>query len=315
MSEGNHKTETDAETHPVSACDLRLPVRQTAPLVFSSPHSGRNYPHAFVANAILDQVQLRRSEDAFVDEIFAAAPDLGAPLLRALFPRAYVDANREAFELDPAMFDEPLPNYVRTQSTRLTAGLGTIPRIVADGVVITDKPLDFNEAKKRIEFNHTPYHQALGNLLDSTHKVFGGVVLVDCHSMPSAGAPGVRNRALKNVDIVLGDCHGSACATAITDLAETTLSALGYRVQRNRPYAGGYITRHYGQPDRAQHALQIEINRSIYMDEHTIQRGPGMPGLIRDINRLIGALCNAAPEILEHAGPTLHHATLPQAAE
>ncbi len=315
MNDGYREITSGTDCTVTSACDLRAPARQTAPLVFSSPHSGRNYPPAFVADSLLDTVQLRRSEDAFVDEIFAAAPDLGAPLLRALFPRAYVDANREAFELDPAMFDDPLPNYVRTQSTRLSAGLGTIPRIVADGAVISNKRLGFNEARQRIERTHRPYHQTLTNLLESTQSLFAGVVLVDCHSMPSAGAPGVRSRALKNVDIVLGDCHGGACAAAITDLAESTLAGLGYRVQRNRPYAGGYITRHYGKPDQAQHALQIEINRALYMDEHTIQRSPGMPGLIRDINRLIGALCDATPEILEQAQTAPPQATLPQAAE
>jgi len=301
----------EKSTHPPRpACKVRAPARQTAPLVFSSPHSGRDYPPGFVAEAKLDALQLRRSEDAFVDEIFAAAPDFGAPLLRAMFPRAYVDANREAYELDPTMFSDPLPDYVRTRSTRLSAGLGTIPKVVADGAVITDRPLTFDEAKWRIDRHHGAYHKALSDLLEGSVESFGGVLLIDCHSMPSASAPGVRNRALKKIDMVLGDNHGRACSRAISELAELTLSGLGYRVQRNRPYAGGYITRHYGQPAEGRHVLQIEINRALYMDERAIQRSPGMSDLIRDINRLIQVLCDEVPEILGTRAPAL-----PQAAE
>jgi len=290
--------------------DLRVPARQTVPLVFSSPHSGRNYPAEFTATSKLDAMQLRRSEDAFVDEIFAAAPDFGAPLLRALFPRAYVDVNREAYELDPTMFDEPLPDYVRTNSPRITAGLGTIPRIIADGAGIYKGKLKFKQAQQRIETCHRTYHQTLKQLIKQTRSEFGGAVLIDCHSMPSAGAPGVRSQVLKNLDMVLGDCHGVSCATVLTDVAENTLVALGYRVQRNQPYAGGFITRHYGRPHKGQHALQIEINRALYMDECAIQRGPGLIGLIRDINRLIQALAETAPTTIE-ALPALR----PQAAE
>ena len=290
--------------------DLRAPAHQTVPLVFSSPHSGRDYPAELTAASKLDTMQLRRSEDAFVDEIFAAAPDFGAPLLRALFPRAYVDVNREAYELDPTMFDEPLPDYVRTNSPRITAGLGTIPRIIADGAGIYKGKLKFKQAQQRIETCHRTYHQTLKQLIKQTRSEFGGAVLIDCHSMPSAGAPGVRSHVLKNLDMVLGDCHGVSCATVLTDVAENTLVALGYRVQRNQPYAGGFITRHYGRPHKGQHALQIEINRALYMDECAIQRGPGLIGLIRDINRLIQALAETAPTTIE-ALPALR----PQAAE
>jgi N-formylglutamate amidohydrolase len=302
---------TQAPTKPGhGAYDLRLPYRQTAPLIFSSPHSGRNYPVDFVSNSSLDTLQLRRSEDAFVDEIFAAAPDFGAPLLRALFPRAFVDANREAYELDPEMFDEPLPEFVQTKSVRINAGLGTIPRIVADGAPIYKAPLDFTEAQHRIKTYYIPYHQALSQMIESTRRQFGAGLLIDCHSMPSAGAPGIRSRALKNVDVVLGDRHGISCASAITDLAEEILSKQGYRVQRNRPYAGGFITRHYGNPAQSIHAMQIEINRALYMDERMIQRGPGLAGLIRDINHLIQGLCDAAPDMLDAVA-----APLPEAAE
>jgi len=302
---------TQASTNPNHcAFDLRLPLRQTVPLIFSSPHSGRNYPVDFVAASDLDMLQLRRSEDAFVDEIFAAAPDFGTPLLRALFPRAFVDANREAYELDPEMFDDDLPQFVQTKSARITAGLGTIPRIVADGTTIYNAPLKFKEAQHRIESHYLPYHQALSQLIESTCHQFGAGLLIDCHSMPSAGAPGIRSSALKGVDMVLGDHHGRSCAPAITDLAEQVLSNLGYRVQRNRPYAGGFITRHYGNPADSMHAMQIEINRALYMDERMIQRGPGLAGLIRDINHLIQGLCDAAPDMLDAVA-----APLPEAAE
>ena len=289
--------------------DLRAPRRQTVPVVFSSPHSGRDYPTDFILSSPLELNRLRRSEDAFVDEIFAAAPDFGAPLLRALFPRAYVDANREPFELDPEMFEEALPDYVRTRSQRIAAGLGTVPRVVADGTDIHAGPITFEDAKARIENHHAPYHETLQHLLQATRERFGGALLIDCHSMPSAGAPGARGRSLKNVDMILGDCHGTSCAGAITDAAEETLTELGYRVRRNRPYAGGYITRHYGRPARAVHALQIEINRALYMDEHTIQRAPGLNRLIGDINQLIAALGECASVILDTG------AGLPQAAE
>jgi N-formylglutamate amidohydrolase len=286
--------------------DLRAPRRQTVPMVFSSPHSGRDYPADFVDASPLALAQLRRSEDAFVDEIFAGAPDFGAPLLRALFPRAYVDANREPFELDPEMFEGELPDYVRTRSVRITAGLGTVPRVVADGAVIHPGPLAFEDARARIERHHLPYHRTLEHLLRATRERFGGVLLVDCHSMPSSGAPGSHGsksgRSIKNVDIVLGDCHGAACAAAISDVAEDTLHRLGYRVRRNRPYAGGYITRHYGRPAEGAHALQIEINRALYMDEATIQRTPGLASAMRDMNRLIDALAQAMPAVLEAAG-------------
>lgn len=288
-----------ATTRKRPSWDLRAPRRQTVPLVFSSPHSGRDYPADFVDASPLDITRLRRSEDAFVDEIFAGAPDFGAPLLRAMFPRAYVDANREPYELDPEMFADTLPDHVRTRSPRITAGLGTVPRVVADGATIHPGTITFADAARRIERHHLPYHRTLKHLIDATHERFGGVLLVDCHSMPSAGAPGTRGHSLKNVDMILGDCHGVSCIGAITDAAEDALVGLGYRVRRNRPYAGGYITRHYGRPAKGVHALQIEINRALYMDERTIQRGPGLSGLIRDIDRLIDNLGRTMPGVLD----------------
>ena len=221
---------------------------------------------------------LRRSEDAFVDEIYAAAPNHGAPLLRALFPRAFVDPNRESYELDPAMFADPLPDYVNTKSPRVAAGLGTIARLVASGEEIYRHKLRFLDARHRIDAYYRPYHAALRRLLDETRWRFGACLLIDCHSMPSVGGPMDADAGSTRVDFILGDRHGTSCTPAVTDFAERAIESLGYVVARNDPYAGGFTTRHYGQPREAVHALQIEINRSLYMDERTIRRGEWVAG-------------------------------------
>ena len=258
-----------------------------APVVFASPHSGSAYPREFVNLARLDALGLRRSEDAFVDELFAAAPELGMPLLKARFPRAYVDVNRGPWELDPGMFADRLPDYVDRASPRAAAGLGTIARVVADGAEIYAGKLLFAEAKRRIETLYIPYHDSLSALLDSAYRRWQRCLLVDCHSMPSGAAPaGVGGRP----DFVLGDCHGSSCAAAITDLTEHMLRALGYRVARNEPYAGGFSTRRHGQPAQGRNALQIEINRGLYMDETRMQPRPYFATLAAHLARLIEAL-------------------------
>ena len=281
-------------------CEVQSPKKQTTPLVFSSPHSGRKYPADLLAASKLDAVVIRRSEDAFVDEIFASAIELGAPLLRALFPRAYVDPNREAYELDPNMFEDMLPDHALTDSPRIAAGLGTIPRVVADGIDIYHEKLRYADACNRIEYFYCTYHKTLKNLIKSTKDRFGGTILIDCHSMPSFGAPGVRSRILRNVDIVLGDNHGTSCTPEITDAVENTLSKMGYRVKRNTPYSGGYITQNYGLPEKNIHALQIEINRALYMDELTIQRSPGLHPLARNIKLLIQSLADIAPTAISY---------------
>ncbi len=271
-----------AETPPFR---VARPERQTVPLVFASPHSGTNYSPAFLAGARLDATALRRSEDSFVDELFAAAPGYGAPLLSATFPRVYCDANREPWELDPTMFDGPLPAWVNSASPRVGAGLGTIARVVASGEPVYRHKLPFAEAEDRVRRCWQPYHAALGELIADTRAQFGLCLLIDCHSMPPHPAHG-GNPA----DFVLGDAHGTACAPRATRLVEETLAGMGYRVRRNDPYAGGYVTRHYGRPREAVHALQIEIARSLYMDEARMERAPGMGPLIRDLKRLISVL-------------------------
>ena len=281
-----------ADTHTLIArpIDILEPATQTAPVVFASPHSGKDYPAEFVQASHLDPLTLRRSEDAYVDEIFAAAPASGAPLLRALFPRAFVDPNREPFELDPAMFQGPLPDYANTSSPRVAAGLGTIARVVCSGAEIYRRKIGVADALNRIEAYYRPYHHALQRLIDRTKSRFGHTILFDCHSMPSVGGPMDKDPGLKRVDFVLGDCHGAACHRAVCDFVEDYLKRLGYVVTRNAPYAGGFTTRHYGQPEAGIHVLQIEINRALYMDEATYDRRPYFATLTQHMGELVGAL-------------------------
>jgi N-formylglutamate deformylase len=267
---------------------LARPATHRVPLIFASPHSGRAYPADFVAAARLDPVALRRSEDGFVDELFAAAPAYGAPLLAATFPRVFCDVNREPWELDPTMFDGPLPAWVNTASPRVGAGLGTIARVVATGEAVYRHKLSFAEAEDRIRRHWQPYHAALAALIAETRAEFGTCLLIDCHSMPTHPA-----QAAAPPDFVLGDAHGTACAARATRLVEEAMLGMGYRVRRNDPYAGGYVTRHYGRPRDGVHALQIEIARPLYMDESRIERLPRMAALQADLTRLIATLAAA----------------------
>jgi N-formylglutamate amidohydrolase len=271
------------------------PSARSLPLVLASPHSGSEYPAEFLAASRLDPLALRRSEDSFVDELFAAAPRLGAPLLSARFPRAYVDVNREAYELDPAMFSDALPDFVNAGSPRVRMGLGTIARIVANGEEIYARKLRFDEARLRIEYLYHPYHRALRRLVDTTEDAFGGYLLVDCHSMPSAAS---SSRVSDAADIVLGDCHGSACAPQIVEAACSFLSARGFAVALNAPYAGGFTTDYYGRPSAGRHALQVEINRSLYMDERSYRRTARFSRLVKDMAGLVERLGEAARDCL-----------------
>jgi len=270
--------------------DCRLPARQTIPLVLASPHSGALYSSEFLAQAAVPLSALRRAEDAFVDELFAAAPELGIPFLAARFPRSYVDANREPYELDPGMFEGPLPRGLNHRTPRVAAGLGMIPRVAASGEAIYRSRVPANEIERRLETCWRPYHVALSGLVEQTHAQFGGVLLIDAHSMPSsASGLGLREHG---VDVVLGDNHGEACAPLLTDTVEHWLAAQGLRVRRNQPYAGGFTTQRYGRPSIGRHTLQIEINRALYMDEtrHTKLATFGaterlMAGLLEEIGQ------------------------------
>jgi N-formylglutamate amidohydrolase len=282
------------ETEPCPAAaapvEVLAPCRQTAPLVFASPHSGTDYPDAFVEAARLSALALRKSEDSFVDEIFDTAPERGAPLLRALFPRAYVDPNREPYELDPEMFEEPLPEWVNSHSPRVRGGLGTIARVVANGAEIYRNKLSFAEAERRVAGYYRPYHDMLEGLITETRMRFGVCLLIDCHSMPSVGGPMDTDPGRSRVDFVLGDRYGTSCTGVVTDRVESTLVGLGYRVERNRPYAGGFTTAHYGRPESGIHAMQIEINRRLYMDEERIARLPYLATLRKHVAEVIAGL-------------------------
>lgn len=237
------------------------------PVVIGVPHAGRQYPPDFVAMSRLTAHALRRSEDAYVDLLFDGAPALGAALLKAHFPRAFLDVNREPYELDPKMFDGRLPGFVNSRSMRVAGGLGTIPRIVGDGQDIYRGRIPVAEALERIDRYYRPYHQALRRLVQGTRQHFGSCVLVDAHSMPSSS---MDRDGLVKADVVLGDRYGSSTAPWIVDELEVALTQAGFSVLRNRPYAGGFITESYGDPKSGLHAVQIELNRALYMDERTL---------------------------------------------
>ena len=269
---------------PFSLC---RPQAHSNPVVFNSPHSGRNYSPAFIASSRLSTLFLRRSEDCYVDELFADVPRLGSVLLKAGFARAYLDVNREPYELDAAMFKDRLPAYVNTSSRRVAGGLGTIARIVSEGYEIYRDLLSFDEARARIEACYFPYHDALEGLIEDTYARFGAVILVDCHSMPSSASLATAAATARPPDIILGDRFASSCASEITGELEHRFRQAGLRVVRNRPYAGGFITRKYGNPGRRRHAIQIEINRDLYLNERTLQKTADFAHLSAIINSVM----------------------------
>jgi N-formylglutamate amidohydrolase len=272
------------------AFEVMMPATVTVPLVFNSPHSGAIYPPAFLAASRLDPLTLRKSEDCFVDELFGSATTFGAPLLRAHFPRAFLDVNREPYELDPRMFEGRLPSFINARSMRVAGGLGTIARIVGDQQEIYARKLPVADALERIEGLYKPYHRALRQLLQDQHRRFGLAVLIDCHSMPSTGA---HREEGQRADIVLGDRFGTSAAPFFVDLVEEALRGRGYRVGRNRPYAGGFITEHYGNPANSIHAVQIEINRGLYMDERTLTKTSSFAALKADLDTMMASLVTA----------------------
>ncbi|MEZ5818813.1 MAG: N-formylglutamate amidohydrolase [Hyphomicrobiaceae bacterium] len=271
------------------------PAVQTTPFVFSSPHSGRVYPERFLEQSRLDAHALRKSEDCYVDELLVDVARLGAPLIAARFPRAYVDVNREPYELDPDLFEGPLPPFANTQSVRVVGGLGTVARIVADNEEIYPGRLPVGVALERIERLYKPFHSALAGLLEDTRRRFGLAILIDCHSMPSqpAGQP-----ASSRPDFVLGDRFGASCDVKLTRFLKQALSAAGREVHVNRPYAGGFITEHYGRPGRGFHALQIEINRALYLDEASFARTRGFAPLVGTLTGVFGRLVNEFPALM-----------------
>jgi N-formylglutamate amidohydrolase len=264
--------------------DLQMPRAPTSCAVFSSPHSGSDYPRALLERSRLDLLQLRSSEDAFVDELFGAAPGHGAPLLAARVPRACVDLNRAQDELDPALIAGASR---RLMNPRIAAGLGVIPRVVAEGRPIIEGKLPLAEAQRRLASYYQPYHARLAALLEQSRAAFGQAILFDCHSMPHdalVSAPAVWGR---RPDVVLGDRFGAACDRWVIDAATAIFRAEGFAVARNAPFAGGYITQHYGRPQARVHALQIEIDRALYMDEARVEKRPDFDEIRRRVGRAV----------------------------
>jgi len=289
----SHPDETDPFGFaPAFAVDE--PEAHTLPFVFNTGHSGSVYPAAFLAASRLDALALRRSEDAHVERLFAPVVGLGAPLMRANSPRAFLDVNREPYELDPRMFDGRLPPFANTRSMRVAGGLGTVPRVVADGQEIYGSRLAVEEAVRRIETLYKPYPRTLRGLLQRTARQFGHAILIDCHSMPSSSLG--RDQEAK-ADIVLGDRFGTACAPALMDLFEEALRRAGFRVVRNKPYAGGFTPEHYGEPNVGRHALQIELNRALYMNEATLAVTQGFLPLIEALRRVVIAVAAEAIDL------------------
>jgi N-formylglutamate amidohydrolase len=263
------------------------PAHWRGPVLFNSPHSGNVYPRGFLAASRLNLASLRRSEDSFVDELALGVVGRGYPLMRAHFPRCYVDVNREPYELDPRMFEGRLPSFANTRSMRVAGGLGTVARVVGEAQEIYGHRIPVDEAIRRIEGLYKPYHRALRRLFTRIQRDFGAAILIDCHSMPSStGSKDERPRC----DVVLGDRYGTSCVNIIAETAEATLRELGYSVSRNKPYAGGFITEHYGNPAVGLHAVQLEINRALYMDERRFERSASFARLAADLEHLADSL-------------------------
>ncbi len=256
---------------PKAAFHLHTPDRRDTCCVFASPHSARDYSAWFLRASLLDAMTLRSSEDAFVDQLFASAPRHGAPLLLAGAPRAFVDLNRNADELDPALIDD-----VRHagHNPRVAAGLGVIPRVVAGGRAIYRGKLPRAEAQQRIDGIWRPYHAALAAEMAGAHAMFGRAILIDCHSMPHEAMDGTVRPGARRPDVVLGDRFGASASGDITGRIEEAFTSAGLMVGRNTPFAGAYTTQAYGRPVRGHHAIQIEIDRALYMDERTILPTP-----------------------------------------
>ncbi|TCP39709.1 N-formylglutamate amidohydrolase [Rhodovulum marinum] len=251
-------------------CAYRLfrPDWPTTSVVFSSPHSGRDYPWSFLRQTVLDERAIRSSEDAFVDLLFAAAPSHGASLIAANAPRAYVDLNRAPEELDPAVVEGARQ---AGHNPRISSGLGVIPRVVANGRAIYRGKIALAEAEGRIATYWRPYHDRLQELLDEAQARFGESILVDCHSMPREAIESIASAGKRRPDVVLGDRFGASAGSDVVDRIEAAFAAAGLRVGRNAPFAGAYITQRYGRPAGHRHAVQVEIDRSLYMDEREVR--------------------------------------------
>lgn len=270
-----------------TAYTLNLPASRETSVVFASPHSGSHYSDEFLGRSRLDRHAIRSSEDAFVDLLFKGAVELGAPLLAAFSPRAFVDFNRAPDELDPALI-EGVPRGAH--NPRVSSGLGVVPRVVANGRMIYDGKISFDEVQTRLNGYWRPYHSALTQLLAEAHASFGEAILIDCHSMPREAIEVAAGRHKAKPDIVIGDRFGAAASPEVVERVEAAFAAAGLVVARNTPFAGAFTAQHYGRPARRQHVLQVEIDRSLYMDEAAIRPHPDFVAfcaLMREVTREI----------------------------
>ncbi|WP_282022428.1 N-formylglutamate amidohydrolase [Ruegeria faecimaris] len=277
---------------------LDMPAKRTSCVVFSSPHSGRNYPNGLMKRSVLSQDVIRSSEDAFVDQLFSSAADHGAPLISAMMPRAYVDLNRSAEELDPALIQG-----ARRQghNPRVASGLGVIPRVVANGREIYRGKLTMDEARLRIDTCWRPYHARIKSLLAESHQEFGQAILIDCHSMPHEAVALASTVNSRRPEIVLGDRFGASAAPEVVEQIEAAFVSAGLSVARNTPFAGAYVTQTYGRPSRHQHAVQIEIDRSLYMDESRIEPNDNFAAFKETLGEIIMDIARIGPEPLQLA--------------
>lgn len=268
--------------HSETVVRVERPDVRTNPLIFCSPHSGRDYPDDLLDQCLTPISVLRRSEDAFIDQLYADVPCFGSVFLKAMFPRALVDPNRARNELDPKMFEDATLPDIGPVTSRAAAGLGVIPRLGADGQALYGGRMAYETAQAMLRRFYDPYHQTLKALIKDTQDQFGEAIIIDCHSMPAASARGI--------DIVLGDRYGASCSRSLITHIEYQLRNLGLTVVRNRPYAGGYITENYGHPEQGVHAIQVEINRSLYMDEARVRPNSKLNSLRTIINTWVSSL-------------------------
>lgn len=275
---------------PAAAFDVILPAAQTSCVVFASPHSGRDYAWSFMRKTVLNEHEIRSSEDAFVDQLFECAPEYGATFLKAGAPRAFVDLNRARDELDPALIE----GVKRLRhNPRVASGLGVVPRVVANGRAIYRGKMTLQEAQDRISRYWEPYHDKLQALLDQAHMRHGQTVLIDCHSMPHEAMDGVLRSGMRRPDVVLGDRFGAAASGDVVDRIEAAFTRAGFVVTRNAPFAGAYITQAYGKPAKGQHAVQVEIDRSLYMNEKLIRPNGNFEAVqvaLRDVVREVALI-------------------------
>lgn len=267
--------------------EIAQPVKRTTGVVFASPHSGRDYSWSFLMKSVLDERTIRSSEDAFVDQLFAPAVEMGAPLLSAVAPRAYVDLNRAADELDPALIEGVAR---QGNNPRVGSGLGVIPRVVANGRAIYRGRISRAEADERLETIWHPYHAALARLMAEARSEFGQAILIDCHSMPHEAIESFAQSGLPRPEVVLGDRFGSSASAEVVEGVEAAFRRAGLKVSRNAPFAGAYTAQHYGRPSTHQHVIQVEIDRSLYMNEQLIRPNSHFPTFCRILHDIIAEI-------------------------